>query len=251
MFNGVTLYYQFYDHTLIGWASLPSVQNWVTFHAGDSYIGSPEASAAYMTLTYTYSWTITHGGFLVPNPPDLSNPGLVEYIEGETGNEIVWDVGDKNPDYYNITEDGVLIDEGYWTNGTITVDVDGNTVGYYEYEITVFDDYGNFATDLVIVDVDTIVTVTETNTETETDTEAGVNSTVTETSVVTEVNGTATDTITEIESIISTLTEMFTITDFNSTAVSDLTDTTDAPIFFTLVIMGLAVFVLRRRQNTT
>ena len=232
MFEGVALYYQYYDNLLIGWSSLPSVQSNVHFHAGDSYISSAAATDGYIMLSLDDSWVITHGGLLISSPPDLSNPEHIEYLEGETGNEIIWDFGDKNPDYYNVSKDGVLLVEGSWVNGTVIVDVDGLSEGYYEYEIMVYDIYGNLVSDLVVVDVDLIDTVTETETETETDT-------ITET-----VNGTVTETLTDTDLISSILTEYIT------SIPSDLTDTTDTPIYFTFVILGLVVFVFRRRQNT-
>ncbi len=238
MFDGVTLYYQYYDHLLIGWSSLPSVQSGVIFDAGDSYIASAAATDGYVMLSLDDSWVITHGGLHVPSYPDLSNPEHIEYLEGETGNEIVWDVGDKNPDYYNISKDGALIDEGVWTNGSIVVDVDGLSEGIYDYEITLFDIYGTTVSDLVVVDIDLIDTVTETETETTTDTET---ETATETETEDGINTTITDTVTDTDLISSILTEYIT------SIPSDLTDTTDTPIYFTFVIMGLVVFVMRRR----
>ena len=51
----------------------------------------------------------------------------------------MWTVGDMNPDMYNITIDGVLNTTGDWTNGTITIDIDGWAVGVYTVMLNISD----------------------------------------------------------------------------------------------------------------
>jgi surface protein len=314
--SGVTLYHQYYDDLLIKWASLPSVQSNVNFHTGNSVYSSNSFTAKYYLENY-YSWTITDGGLFASTPPDLTNPSNIEYSEGETGNEIQWILGDKNPgDYnismngspvsnlqawsngsvtlnvdgltpnvyeftifvydaygclvtdsviitvkqvslpivskpddisydqnsagnqiiwavegiypenYNVTLDGVLYLEDSWTNGTIIADIDDLDVGLHEFQLNVFNIYGNQVSDIVLVAVYETTTETETDTITETQTDI--------------INGTVTDTITEKITEITTLTTI--PTTFNTT------DTTDAPIFFTFAILGFVVVVLRRRK---
>jgi len=57
----VTLSTSNYDSLLTGWASLPSLQNAVPFHGGNSLYCTGE-SARNDTLIGVYSWTITDGG---------------------------------------------------------------------------------------------------------------------------------------------------------------------------------------------
>jgi surface protein len=96
--------------------------------------------------------------------PDLNQPGDITYDQGTTGNEIVWTVGDRNPDVYNVTKDGsIFVTDTVWSNGTITVDIDGLSVGEYEFTINVYDLYGNVATHTVIVTVNQVTTDTTTS----------------------------------------------------------------------------------------
>jgi surface protein len=61
MFSGVTLSTSNYSALFTGWAGLPSLQNNVTFHGGNSQYNAG-AQAARDTLVNTYNWTITDGG---------------------------------------------------------------------------------------------------------------------------------------------------------------------------------------------
>jgi parallel beta-helix repeat protein len=86
--------------------------------------------------------------------PDLNNPGDISYAEGSLGNNITWVAGDENPWVYKVSDNGSdYINETHWTNGTISVNVDGLTSGTHRHEITIHDRYGNFKTDTVIVEV--------------------------------------------------------------------------------------------------
>ncbi|MFX1236125.1 MAG: BspA family leucine-rich repeat surface protein [Promethearchaeota archaeon] len=64
MFYDVMLSTPNYDSLLIGWASLPSLQSGVNFHAGFSrYTPYDAAETARNKLISIYSWTITDGGW--------------------------------------------------------------------------------------------------------------------------------------------------------------------------------------------
>ncbi len=86
-------------------------------------------------------------------PPDLDSPSDFTYKAGYTGHQIVWTVGDLNPEEYRIDGNGTTIDWTSWTNGTIPFNVDGLHVGIYNFTITVMDDYGKYAIDTVFVTV--------------------------------------------------------------------------------------------------
>ena len=91
--------------------------------------------------------------------PDLSSPNDIQYVEGSTGNSIIWNVGDQYPNVYNITMNGTLyLDTTIWVNGSISLNVDGLSVGTYVFVINVFDGYGNFASDEVTVTVSSLIT---------------------------------------------------------------------------------------------
>ncbi|MDH5404093.1 MAG: BspA family leucine-rich repeat surface protein [Candidatus Heimdallarchaeota archaeon] len=86
--------------------------------------------------------------------PVISTPDDITYEFESTGNEIQWNVGDVNPGVYNVTKDGAeFIATIRWTNGTITVNVDGLEVGSYTFIINVYDTNGNIVTDSVVVNV--------------------------------------------------------------------------------------------------
>ena len=87
--------------------------------------------------------------------PTLTTPSTVNYEQNTTGHNITWVVADSYPDTYIIYKDGTEIAFGNWTSGdTITVNVDGLLPDSYNYTIVVFDFYGNFARDTVIVTVE-------------------------------------------------------------------------------------------------
>ena len=70
--------------------------------------------------------------FNISQPPDIS------YTEGDTGTTISWEVTSNlitNPTY-NITRDEVELETDSWSSGVpIMINVDGLSVGTYEYKI--------------------------------------------------------------------------------------------------------------------
>ncbi len=91
--------------------------------------------------------------------PVIDSPEDVTYEEGTTGHSIEWSPTDHNPLRYEIYLDGVLIEDEAWPGGSISIDIDGLTMGTYTYTIIVFDIEGASVTDDVTVEV-TISTVT-------------------------------------------------------------------------------------------
>jgi len=87
--------------------------------------------------------------------PVVDSPDDIIYEEGTTGYSIKWTATDNNPGNYVTYKDGVEVDSGSWTSGVlITINVDGLTVGSYNYTIVVKNAYDNSATDTVIVIVE-------------------------------------------------------------------------------------------------
>ncbi|MHA2270486.1 MAG: hypothetical protein ACXACI_01400 [Candidatus Hodarchaeales archaeon] len=86
--------------------------------------------------------------------PSITTPSDIIYEEGSTATyTITWGVSDANPATYNITENGLDVKNGGWTNGTISYDVSGLSVGTYTYVLTVRDQAANYASDTVEVEV--------------------------------------------------------------------------------------------------
>ncbi len=83
--------------------------------------------------------------------PTIDSPSDVTYDEGTTGHQIHWSPSDLHPDSYKVTRNGTLIASAEWTGGSISQNVDGLAIGTYVYTLTVFDVYGNSASDSVFV----------------------------------------------------------------------------------------------------
>ncbi|MFQ5978677.1 MAG: nitrous oxide reductase family maturation protein NosD [Candidatus Heimdallarchaeota archaeon] len=85
--------------------------------------------------------------------PALSTPADIDYAEGSTGYNITWNAYDRHPGTYNVTRNGTLIANDTWTAPSIVLQVDGLPFGNYTFMITVYDTFGNFISDTVVVRV--------------------------------------------------------------------------------------------------
>ncbi|MFW9976340.1 MAG: ABC transporter substrate-binding protein [Candidatus Thorarchaeota archaeon] len=85
--------------------------------------------------------------------PTIDHPDDITYLVGATDNVIVWTPYDTNPATYSIECNGTEIRSDIWILGSITVSVDGLSVGAYNYTLTVTDDDELTASDTVIVKV--------------------------------------------------------------------------------------------------
>ncbi|MFW9870508.1 MAG: hypothetical protein ACFFEL_12855, partial [Candidatus Thorarchaeota archaeon] len=85
--------------------------------------------------------------------PTIDTPPDITYNEGDIGYLIQWDPTDAHPSGYEIFREDVLIMSGLWNSSseTITVSVDGQPVGTYNYTIRVFDVGGSSVSDTVMV----------------------------------------------------------------------------------------------------
>ena len=97
--------------------------------------------------------------------PIIDDVSDFEYEFGTINNEITWNPSDPNPYYYNITCDGIDVQNGPWDGSAISIDIDGHVLGDYLYICTVYDIYGLSATDSALVTVvdDTIPTIDHPN----------------------------------------------------------------------------------------
>ncbi len=92
-------------------------------------------------------------------PPTINSPSDISFELGETGYEIVWNGFDLNPQAYEIFVNEAFL---YWkpwnsSSESMVVDLEGTSVGVYNYTINVIAIGGN-ATDSVIVTVTPDVT---------------------------------------------------------------------------------------------
>ncbi|RDE11475.1 MAG: hypothetical protein C4K49_11765, partial [Candidatus Thorarchaeota archaeon] len=75
------------------------------------------------------------------------------YLEGSTGNHLIWHPSDLKPISYAVYVNGTLKHSGIWNGSTIGIDVDGYLPGVYAFQIIVSDSSGNSAADWVILTV--------------------------------------------------------------------------------------------------
>ncbi|MHA2100122.1 MAG: hypothetical protein ACW99A_15715, partial [Candidatus Kariarchaeaceae archaeon] len=86
--------------------------------------------------------------------PSLTSPLDLNYEQGTTGHNISWTATDTFPGSYSIFKEGILVDSGFWSNGTpIVLDIDGYIFGIYNITIIIFDSSGNTFSDLVWVTI--------------------------------------------------------------------------------------------------
>lgn len=91
----------------------------------------------------------------ITQPPIIDDFEDFSYEEGTTGHSITWNPSDNNPDWYNVTRNGVLVvgEDDVWDGSSITISVDGLAIGSYTFICSVYDLDGNSVADSVIVDV--------------------------------------------------------------------------------------------------
>jgi hypothetical protein len=92
------------------------------------------------------------------NVTDTTAPAISDVSDfsipyGVLGEYLVWTCSEPSPDYFIITKDSVVIDEGAWNGTNLRVNLNGLSVDSYVYELTANDTYGNIASDDVIVSV--------------------------------------------------------------------------------------------------
>jgi parallel beta-helix repeat protein len=83
--------------------------------------------------------------------PIIDSPLDVRYEDGETGNFIHWNPSDEFPYTYEIRQDDTVVTSGTWRGGPISYQVDGLTLGAFNFTIRIQDASGNVAVDTVFV----------------------------------------------------------------------------------------------------
>ncbi|NHJ14549.1 MAG: hypothetical protein EAX95_12795 [Candidatus Thorarchaeota archaeon] len=100
--------------------------------SGPFYPGEVIASEFHELLCNPDFFFCTRGGFVADE---------VEYAEGSIGNTIEWDVTSTTPLYYEVYRDGSLIGTEPWDGSPIEYNVDGLSLGDYNYTIRAY--YGS------------------------------------------------------------------------------------------------------------
>ncbi|MHA2170655.1 MAG: hypothetical protein ACXAB7_12245 [Candidatus Kariarchaeaceae archaeon] len=84
--------------------------------------------------------------------PDIDRPFDITYQEGSPSNQIVWNITDSNPHQYIVYQNGTVNATGIWNSGIpFSINIDGLTLGVYNFTIVANDTSNNPVTDEVIV----------------------------------------------------------------------------------------------------
>ncbi len=94
--------------------------------------------------------------------PTINNIDDLTLVEGLTDVFLRWSPSDAHPESYVVYRNGAVVKVGIWntTSETISIHLDGLSVGEYNFTIVVTDIGGNVASDTVIVSVTTPTTPT-------------------------------------------------------------------------------------------
>ncbi len=131
-----------------------------------SFDSSVNSSTEYEKITVYYKENLIWGqepeeSSDISAPVLTVSPSDVSYKEGVVGNTVSWVASDLNPNTYIITLDGVEVHTGTWiSDSAISISIDGLLEGIYAYEITFYDEVGNYQSDELLVSVSSSGTTT-------------------------------------------------------------------------------------------
>ncbi|MHA2170656.1 MAG: hypothetical protein ACXAB7_12250, partial [Candidatus Kariarchaeaceae archaeon] len=84
--------------------------------------------------------------------PNITHPSDITYEEGSASNEIVWNITDANPHRYIVYQNGTVNATGIWNSGIpFSINIDGLSLGVYNFTIVANDTSNNPVTDLIYV----------------------------------------------------------------------------------------------------
>jgi hypothetical protein len=86
----------------------------------------------------------------------INHPNDLNYIVGTTNNIINWTITDSQvgTTNYTIFQNSTQIASNTWTSGVpLSINIDGLSIGSYEYKIIVYDGLGEWTQDILIVNV--------------------------------------------------------------------------------------------------
>ena len=88
------------------------------------------------------------------SPLIVESPDDIIYEFESKGHLLIWEAVDSLPANYSIYRNGLKIRENSWqVNEQIALKIDGLAVGFYTYEILIFEESGSFTNDIVTVTV--------------------------------------------------------------------------------------------------
>ena len=92
--------------------------------------------------------------------PTIDSPDDISYVEGSTGNSIIWTPSDMYPASYQVSFNGSALATGDWGGSRVAANVDGLPVGTHVIRLTVSDGSGLSTYDDVSVTVTAVESTT-------------------------------------------------------------------------------------------
>jgi ABC-type transport system substrate-binding protein len=126
----------------------------------------------------------------ISSPPIILSESGTSYVEGTTGNQILWEVYDDNPLLFQLFIDGELNDTSLWDGSNIVVNVDSLSVGTHNYTLVLYDYDLNCVSSTVFVTVLPYTMTTTDTTTTDTTSTTSPTSTTSTTSTGSTTSGT-------------------------------------------------------------
>ena len=130
-----------------GWATWDPVLTSDPFvTCGPFYLSDHDSLSFELSRNMEYHW-------LSGLAPEILSSADVDYVQGTTGNQIVWEVTDEDPNDFTIYRDSILVVTDDWNGSNIIHNVDGLSGGSYNYTLVLTDISGHIVTDTVWVTV--------------------------------------------------------------------------------------------------
>lgn len=200
-----------------------------------------------------YIVTIKSQTVLDTDPPTINSPSNLEFEEGASNQQLIWQTSDAHPDSYAILQNDVVVSEGNWDGFVIALDISGLQAGVYEYICRVSDESGNH------VQKSVHVIVTEVTPETTSDPPQTITiiTTAPETIHMTTASTTSESPRTTVETTLVTITTEFFESPFTTQmGVTTPDSESDTPASFIpgfgllLTLFGLGVLLWASRKRT-
>lgn len=116
--------------------------------------GIGDTSYAYSEARVLVSYTLTDYSYLANPIITMNSPTAFFYKVGTSSHFLNFSLFDDNPNYFTLVKDNQLIYSGGWkNNNTILFNIDGLSVGNYNYTISAVDLYKARSTITVTVSV--------------------------------------------------------------------------------------------------
>ncbi|MBD3160222.1 MAG: hypothetical protein GF309_15700 [Candidatus Lokiarchaeota archaeon] len=124
------------------WDNGASGNYWSDYDGSDQYIIPGSANN-----------TDRHPHLLDLLHPRIDHPSDVIIIAYTPGENITWNPSDRNPYSFEVYQNGILIQSGYWNGSRILTDISEIDSGVYNFTLVVYDKTLNSVSDTVIVEV--------------------------------------------------------------------------------------------------